>query len=229
MGRLSFFSQQLYFVSKLLKINELNTIYNHKFNQQLFDGTLSPEAFGKYLHDDYIYLHHYTGILGQLSNRAQNINNNLSQHLNSLAHNIVINEKEMQNHYSKYFTNTPESKPGKAISEYLDFLREHAMTSDLPVALCSILPCFWIYAKLGSITLKPDQLDLNPYKGWIETYSDKKFVEATKILAETINQLGIKANEETQKQMTVVFNKAVKFELEFFDEIEPNQVCALVG
>lgn len=231
-GKLHFFAPQNFFVSKLLKTqltaSYLSSIYTHTFNQQLFNGTLSSQAFGKYLHDDYIYLHHYAIILAKLATRVQNINDDLAQHLIKLSTGIVADEQRMQERYKEYFTHTPESTPGDAISTYIDFLTEHAESAELPVALCSILPCFWIYAELGSMPLHPEQLTCNPYKEWIETYSSKEFIEATNALVVAVNQLANNINVKTEEQMSEVFNRAVQLELQFLDEVEPKQELVLV-
>ena len=59
--------------------DNVTRIYSHSFNQQLFDGTLSGQIFGKYLHDDYIYLHHYALTLIKLSLRINSTNFSLAQ------------------------------------------------------------------------------------------------------------------------------------------------------
>ena len=210
LGKLSFFTPAI--------TDKLKSIYTHIFNQQLFDGTLNTHAFGKYLHDDYIYLHHYASTLKKLSTRITDSHPKLALHLTALSEGIVAGEQEMQEGYNEYFQITPEEEPGAAISAYIKFLNHHAEESEIPVALCSILPCFWIYTELGAKELFPDQLTHNPYRDWIATYSGTEFVNATKMLAATVNQLAV---QELQGQMEKAFSEAVTFELEFFNEVDP--------
>ncbi len=230
LARLSFFkaaAPSATFVSNLLKTkpiaDNLKSIYTHIFNQQLFDGTLSAHAFGKYLHDDYIYLHHYASALNKLATRVTDSHRELALHLNDLSQNIVAGEQKMQQQYSEYFKATPEAKPGAAISVYIKFLNDHAQEAKLSVALCSILPCFWIYAELGAKELFPGQLTHNPYREWIATYSGAEFVKATQMLAATVNQLAIHADTKLLAQMEKTFSDAVAFELQFFNEVDPVQ------
>lgn len=211
------------FVSVLLKTTpiarNLEKIYKHPFNQQLFDGTLKPDAFGYFLHDDYIYLHHYALILKNISIRATKVNPKLSQQLDYLHSDIISGEQRMQERYKKYFTHTETSRPGIAISSYIEFLQEQSLdTEELPVSLCSIFPCFWIYYQLGTKKLAPKQLIVNPYKDWIKTYSSSSFVEATLTLADTIDTLALESTANTQKKMKAAFAQAVEYELHFFDE-----------
>lgn len=216
---------KLNFVSYLLKTpankDNLKKIYTHVFNQQLFDGTLCTQAFGQYLHDDYIYLHHYAITLSKLSLRTEKINPTLAQHLSYLSTEIVSGEQQMQQQYEEYFTYTSSSKAGLAISKYVDFLDTCAEKEELPVALCSILPCFWIYSELGAKKLHPNQLEHNPHKSWIEAYSAEGFTNTTTLIVEGINELAAKSTIKTQIKMEDAFTKAVAFELEFFDEVAP--------
>lgn len=224
---LGFFPPQanIAFVPTLLRTkpisDNLKRINAHIFNQQLFDGTLSASIFGRYLHDDCIYLHHYALALNKLSSRTVDINPALTQHLNHLAANIISDEKDMQAQFGEYFINTTNSKPGVTISAYIDFLTTNAEKTELPVALCSILPCFWIYYKLGAKKLHPDQLSYNPYKKWIKSYSNPEFVEATTALAKTVDQLAEQSTTAVQSKMKEAFSQAVEFELKFFNEVNP--------
>ncbi|WP_058535074.1 TenA family protein [Legionella saoudiensis] len=223
---LSFFSKPLkktHFVSTLIKTppiaRNLEKIYKHPFNQQLFDGSLNPDAFGYFLHDDYIYLHHYALILKKIATRASKVNPKLSQQLAYLHSDIISGEQRMQERYKKYFTHTETSQPGVAISSYIEFLKEKSLDSEeLPVSLCSIFPCFWIYYQLGTKKLAPSQLVQNPYKDWIKTYSNATFVEATLTLADTIDVLALESTTSTQIKMKAAFAQSVGYELQFFDE-----------
>lgn len=220
------------FVPALLETNptaiHLQSIYMHQFNQQLFDGTLHASVFGNYLHDDYIYLQHYAKILLEISRRIIDSKPVLAKHLEHLATEIVAGETSMQEQYAQYFTHSSESKPGKTITNYIAFLTNHAEHSELPVALCCVLPCFWIYYQLGSRELNPQQLSNNPYKEWIATYSSRDFIEATHSLADTINELAEQSQPTVQAKMQHGFAQAVGFELEFFNEIYPeNQLSCM--
>ncbi|MFJ1267558.1 TenA family protein [Legionella lytica] len=211
------------FVFSLLKTphiaQNLEKIYKHPFNQQLFDGTLKADAFGNFLHDDYIYLHHYALVLKNISTRAMNVNSRLSQQLDYLHTDIIAGEQRMQEQYKKYFTHTDTSQAGLAISSYIDHLQKKSQdTEELPVSLCSILPCFWVYYQLGSKKLAPNQLIKNPYKDWIQTYSSPTFVEATLTLTDVIDSLALESSQSTQMKMKAAFAQSVEYELQFFDE-----------
>ncbi|MDR3504084.1 MAG: TenA family protein [Legionella sp.] len=211
------------FISSLLKTpaiaQNLEKIYKHPFNQQLLDGTLKKEAFSYFLHDDYIYLHHYAFILKNISKRAAKVNPKLSQQLDYMHRDIISGEQRMQERYKKYFTHTKTSQPGMAISSYIKFLEKKSLdTEELPVSICSVFPCFWIYYQIGTKKLEPRQLAVNPYKDWIKTYSSSTFVEATLTLADAIDALALESSANTQMKMKAAFAQSVKYELQFVDE-----------
>lgn len=213
-------AQKKSFLLPLLDANKhnLQKIYNHPFNLQLFDGTLNALVFGQYLRDDYFYLHHFSSVLKTLSTRSNQFNPSLAHNLSYLAKNIIAGEQEMQLKYEEYLNIPNDYNPGLAISSYVNFLTKNAEQAKLPAALSSVLPCFWIYCKLGSSPLKHNQLKFNPYKKWIATYSGSEFIEATQQLANTIDYLGRQSSSELQRELSVAFSKAVQYELEFFDE-----------
>lgn len=194
---------------------DLNKIYHHPFNRELFAGTLKADIFGRYLRDDHYYLQHYAKVLKKLSCKISHQNPELAKQLDYMATEIITGEQEMQEQYHQYFNPEISYKSGETISSYVEFLTLTVDTAPTPVALSSILPCFWIYYQLG---LMPSS-ENNPYKQWIETYSSPKFVEATLQLTKTINQLAEQATPQMQIEIKKVISEATRYELKFFNEV----------
>lgn len=199
--------------------NDLQLIYHHPFNQQLFNGTLPPEIFGRYLRDDYFYLNQFSSTIKQLAKHTIKINTDLARQLDYLANDIINNELNMQLQYNEHLQNMTDYIPGPTIVAYTKYLSQTAGNSELSIALCSILPCFWIYHQLGIMHKNSIHLSGNPYKKWIATYSSPDFVTATQHLASTVNLLGEQAPSLIQSQMNDAFKEAVGFELDFFDSV----------
>ncbi|MFT4058300.1 MAG: TenA family protein [Legionella sp.] len=229
-NKLSIFKLAPGFIGTLRKTEpvekQLKLIVKHQFNKELFDGTLNPIVFGDYLHDDYIYLHHYALALQKIEKSLKKTYPSLAELLYHLATDILDNEKNMQKEYDKYFTYSEASKPQAAITNYIHFINTH-INSPLPVALCSILPCFMIYYQLG-ILGNQQKVENNPYQNWINTYSSPEFSQATHALIDVINELAQKTNAEVLEQMRNAFVQAVTLELQFFDEVVPELIPASV-
>ncbi|WP_298622123.1 TenA family protein [uncultured Legionella sp.] len=212
------------FVHALLATNKtkLQLIYQHPFNQQLFAGTLEQEVFGRYLRDDFWYLHEFSLAIGQVAKRATTINPELSRQLSTLAHEVITNEQIMQLRYATHFNHHTKHQIGVTVTEYSKYLIDTAMHAEIPHALCSILPCFWIYYQLGVInrTMHGKQ---NPYHDWIATYSSPDFIKVAQELAITVQLIADKSDQTTHLQMTEFFSKSIAFELDFFNEVYPDK------
>lgn len=202
---------------------ELDAIYTHPFNLQLFAGTLKKEQFARYLHDDIYYLKQFSTVLSLLSIKTQKDHSALACQLDSLARDLVGGEQDMQRQYSDYLTIEQDHDIGSVITSYSVYLTEIAEQQPFPVALSALLPCFWIYAHLG----KSPQISPNPYDEWIQTYSSSEFIKATEALASTVDYWGNRASPSQRREMAKCFKAAVDFEYAFFDEILPQEQCGL--
>lgn len=213
-------------LSALISANssKLQLIYKHPFNRKLFAGTLDQSAFGRYLRDDFLYLHEFASAINMIAKRTNEINPDLSTQLKCLSNDIICNEQSMQLKYAEHFTHLREHKMGIAVSEYSKYLIDASMHSEISESLCSILPCFWIYYQLGILARDTKSVSLNPYYDWIATYSSPEFVKVTKDLATAINLMGSQTNQENYTNMNLFFSRSVTFELNFFNEVYPDQL-----
>ncbi len=225
-------AQNTQFLPSMLRANKstLHRIYQHPFNQQLFDGTLSSEIFGRYLRDDYFYLHHFPLALKRLSAKTIKINPDLAKLLQYMAEDIIDSELRMQETYEEYFKDIKSFTPGPAISSYVAFISEITIKAEVPIGLSAVFPCFKVYHDMGELNKNPPNFHINPYKRWIQTYSSPDFVRVTKQLSETINLLGNKATPEVQAKMRKTFASAAQHELDFFEEVyNPKQNLQLIA
>ncbi|MBL7478947.1 TenA family protein [Legionella bononiensis] len=216
------------FLSRLIRLNRnsLQSIYDHPFNQELFAGTLPQEKFGQYLRDDFLYLRQFSSALQNIAKRTIKINPDLSSQLNKLAEDVINNEHTMQLQYRIHFNDFNEHQMGYSVSQYSQYLVNTSTQARVPEALCSILPCFWIYYQLGTMIQTSSIMTPHPYYEWIATYSGAEFVQVTKDLAATVNLIVGDANQMKHSELIEFFSKSVEFELDFFNEIYYPQVTA---
>lgn len=219
--RFLFFKNPLPFKSLLLRSNKTNLrqIYNHPFNLQLFAGTLSPKVFGRYLRDDYFYLHRFSSVLQRLSERTAFIDPHLAKQLAYLGQDLIAGELKMQLQYREHLKDPGSIKPGAAISAYVDYLEMMLDKAPNVVTLSAILPCFLIYQELGMRYKKAHYSHQNPYKQWLATYSSPDFINTTQNLTATVTQHGNQSSFVLRLRMQEAFKQAIQFELDFFDEV----------
>lgn len=210
-------------VSALLAKNrvKLQLIYQHQFNRQLFAGTLDQLVFGRYLRDDFLYLREFSSAINNIAKRTTAINPELSKQLSILADDVITNEQDMQLKYATHFNLHADHKMGPTITQYSEYLMDSTIHADIPYALCSILPCFWIYYQLGAMNWNHPVIKDNPYYEWIATYSSPEFIKVTKELVCTVQLIAAESVVIDRVKMNEYFSRSIEFELSFFDEVHP--------
>ena len=85
------------------------------------------------------------------------------------------------------------------------------------MATAAILPCFWIYKKVGDHILETQNSKNNPYKNWIDTYSGEEFAEGVKKAITYTDRMAENSTPEIRSQMLEAFITASKLEYNFWD------------
>jgi len=95
----------------------------------------------------------------------------------------------------------------------------HCLVSNRPieVALSGILPCFWIYKRVGDHILENQTGSDNRYQQWIDTYGGKEFAEAVKLAINICDEVAGSCTEAQRQSMTEAFLLASKMEWMFWD------------
>ncbi len=89
-------------------------------------------------------------------------------------------------------------------------------TAPVEVEAAAVLPCFWVYQRVGADILSRQQGD-NPYMRWIETYGDEAFAASTAEAVAICDSLAEAAGADTRRMMTDIFVRCTKMEWMFWD------------
>ncbi len=182
------------------------------FVKELTDGTLPLHKFSFYISQDSLYIREYTRVLAHIGSRIGK-----QTYINAFldfAKDGVAVEESMHQHYLKGLANT-KLKMSPTCMLYTDFLKSQSYNS-VEVEAASVLPCFWIYQKVGEkISCESDKSN-NPYSAWIETYDDPLFAESTKRAIDICDKLAENASQEVREQMLDIFETAAKLEWMFW-------------
>ena len=84
-------------------------------------------------------------------------------------------------------------------------------------ALAAMLPCIWIYCRVGMYTLDIAKLEGNPYREWIEAYGDDAYSEEVERMLETIDAWVEEVDGGTREAMNASFLEALMYEYAFWD------------
>ena len=85
------------------------------------------------------------------------------------------------------------------------------------MALAAMLPCMWIYNRVGLYVLSIAKLDGNPYREWIEEYGNEEVTREVDVMQETIDGWMEKVDAKTREAMTRTYLEALLYEYAFWD------------
>jgi thiaminase (transcriptional activator TenA) len=144
----------------------------HPFLTGLTDGTLPHSAFGYFVTQDSHYLRGYARALAVLAARAPTEDDTtlFAQH----AAGAIAAEQEMHAELSDALHTDRGAPPGPTTLAYTSYLLATVHGGSFAEGLGAVLPCYWIYARVGAALLvesSPDPL----YARWIAMYGGDEF------------------------------------------------------
>lgn len=186
------------------------------FNVELSHGSLSRERFQGYIIQDALYLDQYARVLAIAAARSRE-----PQALHTFATSalgVATVERALHERYFAEFgiasAQVAETGPSPDCLNYTSFLTAVAYHEPWEVLLAAVLPCFWLYWDVGcAIARVADQA--NPYRAWIDTYSDEGFGRSVETVIAITDQVA--ANCSLQDRMTTAFIRSSQYEWLFWD------------
>lgn len=193
----------------------IQAIKHHPFNQKLMQGTLALDKFAYYLEQDTHYLQDFARCHAILAAKAPL--KYVRQFL-GFADYTFIAEQELVHHFFRetfHFQNTGKITP--AMVGYTSYLLNSCSLEPVEVGIAAILPCFWIYQKVGLEIAQQANPD-NPFFRWIETYSSEAFAVSVNQMIDIFDEVAAKTSEEIQQKMLQAFYKSTCWEWHFWND-----------
>jgi hydroxymethylpyrimidine/phosphomethylpyrimidine kinase len=197
--------------------DDLDAIYALDFIRGLADGTLPEHEFAYYLAQDAIYLNGYSRVLA----RAAAIAPTEAEQLFWARSAQTCLEVESELHRSWLSTRPASPALGPVTKSYVDHLLAASVSGSYGVLVAAALPCFWLYAEVGS-TLHREFLAggapvAHPYADWLRTYADEDFAAATRQAIAYTDTAARRASESEREAMALAFRQSSGYEVAFFD------------
>lgn len=187
------------------------------FNRELAAGTLAKERFRFYVIQDALYLRQYSRALSAAAVKAPD--SDAMEQFNSSAHGAIAVERTLHGGFLEQFGVAPDdaaqAEPSPTCYGYTNFMLTLAHTASYEELVAAILPCFWIYWRVGNHIANEVGAD-NPYQPWIDTYSDPAFGEATQAV-KAITDRAAEAAPTKRPAMLAAFRRSAQFEWMFWD------------
>lgn len=181
-----------------------------RFVRELADGTLTMRKFRFYINQDRLYLDTYTRVLAHIASRMPE-NDDLAEFLRFSTDGVSV-EKTLHAGYSDGTCD----RMTMGCTFYTAYLKSMC---EAPLALeaAAILPCFWVYQKIGEYILSIADMRDNPYSDWIATYGSESFDSDTRRAIDICDRLAEKETDGLREKMTRVFVDCTKLERLFWD------------
>jgi len=192
-----------------------NDIINSKYVRDLASGSLAEESFKHYLSQDVLYIQKDTIALELISNRA--IDKMEKDFFLKMSKDCMEIENILHNEFLDYFQVKAAKEQSPAFSAYSNFLLDQVNTAAFPVAVAALLPCFWVYGKVGNHILDT-QSPNNKYQKFIDTYSGDEYINYTRQFINITESHGQKADSSLRQEIINAFITSSKHELLVFEE-----------
>ncbi|QIN77568.1 thiaminase II [Rubrobacter marinus] len=151
-------------------------VLDHPFLRGLTDGTLPEECFRHYVLQDALYLREYARALSLAGVRSRD--ESALVMFDEHAVGAIAVERSLHEGFLKDLGVAREEAEGTAAAPttlaYTSFLLRTATLGDYPEVLGAVLPCYWIYERVGK-TLRERGSPTPRYQRWIDTYGGEEF------------------------------------------------------
>lgn len=190
------------------------SILEMPFVAELANGTLPKEKFKFYMAQDSLYLEHFGRSLALIAARANDIIHTL-KYL-KYAETAIVVENILHESYFQDFGLTEKGEIQPACHHYIHFLKSTAALDSVEIAMAAVLPCFWIYKKVGDHIYNNLKSENNPYQRWIDTYGGEEFGDAVEQAINLCDEVASETTPAVRQKMTEAFITSSRMEYYFW-------------
>ncbi|MDQ1733322.1 MAG: hypothetical protein QOK10_3481 [Pseudonocardiales bacterium] len=193
-------------------------ILEHPFVTGLTDGTLPPEAFQHYVLQDAHYLRDYARALAITAAKATS-EDEVVQFCQDAAGAILV-ERSLHADFISGFGLTEAQAAATAVLPttlaYSSYLLRVAHQGSYAEAVAAVLPCYWIYARVGEALLTGSSKD-PLYRRWIETYGGEEFQQIVQRVLDVVDRLGQDLSDRDRSAFIEHVVRTSQYEWMFWD------------
>lgn len=209
--------------------NETEPIFSailaHPFVSGLTDGTLNSEAFAYYVAQDVHYLRDYARALAVVGAKAPTLADTamFARH----AAEIVEVELALHQKLSPEIGLEPSTLDRVPVAPttraYTSYLLATVYAGSFAEGLAAILPCYWIYARVGEELIRHGSPDTR-YQRWIDSYGGEAFAATVAEVLELTDRTGLTLTAADEAAARAHFVTTSRYEWMFFDAAHRHEV-----
>jgi len=184
------------------------------FIQELITGSLPREKFLFYIRQDSLYLADYVKALAGVAAKATK-----QSHIEAFigyCGDCMYVENELHKTIFKDYGVSEKAQPTPSCLLYTSYLLR-LLNGPVEVLTAGVLPCFWVYKKIGEYILANQTGGDNPYQSWIDTYGGEEFDHSVQKILDICDEMAEAASPAIREAMTAACLYAARFEWLFWD------------
>jgi thiaminase/transcriptional activator TenA len=193
-------------------------ILDHPFIGGLVDGTLPRDAFRHFVVQDSHYLRDYARTLALCAAKAPEQDD--VRAFASDATGAITAEQDMHGQFMSELGGSAEQAAGMPVGPttraYTSYLLATVYGGSFLDGLAAVLPCYWIYARVGDALLdasSPDPL----YRRWIAAYGDQAFQDVVRRVVALTDRTGEDATPRQRARALDHFVTTSRYEWMFWN------------
>jgi thiaminase (transcriptional activator TenA) len=193
-------------------------ILAHPFVVGLTDGTLPRDAFRHYIVQDAHYLRGYAKALAVCAAKAPDEDGTVmfAEH----AAGAIAAERDLHAALMADLGSSPEDAAQEPVAPttraYVSYLLATAYGGSFAEAVGAVLPCYWIYARVGAELVarsSPDPL----YARWIAMYGGAEFQAVVDAVLDVTDRVGATLSDAELGRMREHHRTTSRYEWMFWD------------
>jgi thiaminase (transcriptional activator TenA) len=195
-----------------------DAILAHPFISGLIDGTLDSKVFGHYVAQDVHFLRDYSRALAVIATKAPT----LADTAMFARHSAAVYDDELALHETLLpalgmkLETVAEVPVAQTTLAYTSYLLATAYSGSFADGVAAILPCYWIYARLGERLLASGSADAR-YQRWIDSYGGDDFANTVAEVLALTDRVGPTLTPADEAAARAHFANTARYEWMFFD------------
>jgi thiaminase/transcriptional activator TenA len=193
-------------------------ILDHPFLRGLTDGTLDEDRFAYYVAQDAHYLRDFARALAVVGAKAPTHADTamFADHAAGTAKVELALHHTLMPQLGLDPDRLAEIVVSPTTTAYTSFLLNVAYGGTFAEAMAAVLPCYWIYQRVGEALLERGSPDKR-YQMWIDTYAGEEFASSVAAVLALGDRIGPQLTAAEKMTATGHFVTSARYEWMFWD------------